>query len=104
MSDTPRTNRLLIRRSTVSQDRAKLIDHACELERELAECRKDAERYRWLRDETIQDARDKPLGIAIAILSEKLNTSGYRDITAWGVAWEENADEAIDAAIAKEKK
>ena len=59
MSETPRTD--------AEQDGSETIDEAFnfarQLERELAEARKDAERYRWLRDNTCKSSLYEHCGI-----------------------------------------
>jgi hypothetical protein len=50
MSDTPRTDALEDRCFEQRTDIDEIFVHARQLERELAEAKKDAERYRWLRD------------------------------------------------------
>ena len=60
----------------------------------------DAARYRWLRNEALQDAKDKPFGIAIGILDKQANENGNFNIIGWSVTYEEDADSAIDAAMA----
>jgi hypothetical protein len=59
-------------------------------ERELAECRKDADRYRWLRDLS----HSTPLGVYEWVMRDG------RQQRAWLASYE--LDAAIDAAIAKE--
>ena len=54
---------------------------------------RDAARYRWLRDETIQDSRAIPFGIAI--YSKRADTGA----PCWAVTYDVDADAAIDAAI-----
>jgi len=49
MSDTPRTDALIYRKNTIEMQRHELLDLALALERELAEAKKDAERYRYVR-------------------------------------------------------
>ena len=63
-------------------------DRIAALERELERLRKDAERYRWLRDDAFEHSDDCFME-AGRLFAEK-----------HGVAF----DEAIDAAIAKERK
>jgi hypothetical protein len=64
---------------------------------------KDAARYRWLRDETVQDSLERPFGIAISILAPHRNEAGNFDIDGWAVTYEEDADAAIDAAIESQR-
>jgi hypothetical protein len=70
----------------------------------------DAARYRFIRDEVIQDAqgmgaapsRDEyPMGIAIAILDPGVNLAGNHNIAGWAVAYEHSADFMVDAAMTK---
>ena len=61
---------------------------------------RDAARYRWLRNEALQDAKVKPFGIAVAILDKQANENGNHNIVGWAVTYEEDADAAIDAAMA----
>lgn len=61
---------------------------------------RDAARYRWLRNEALQDARVKPFGIAIGILDTQTNENGNYNIIGWAVQYEDDADAAIDAAMA----
>lgn len=48
MSDTPRTDSIIALEYHYPND---LVQLAKTLERELAECARDAERYRWLREQ-----------------------------------------------------
>lgn len=59
---------------------------------EVRRLREDAERYRWLRDKTIQDKRKAPVGIVLSILDGRHNHCG------WVVTYGADADKAIDAA------
>jgi HEPN domain-containing protein len=61
--DTPRTDALIYRKTTIEMQRHELLDLALALERELAEARKDAERYRWLRDNTCKSSLYEHCGI-----------------------------------------
>lgn len=68
-------------------------DRIAALERELAEARKDAARYRWLRSDV--STGDIDLGVFQVAWSKVSNIpTTYRLLT------EEHADTAIDAAIA----
>jgi hypothetical protein len=49
MSDTPRTDALIYRKNTIEMQRHELLDLALALERELAEAKNDADRYRYVR-------------------------------------------------------
>jgi len=50
MSDTPRTDEINGRIQYNTHCYVEMANFARQLERELQEARKDAERYRWLRD------------------------------------------------------
>ena len=84
MSDTPRTDFVAHATGDSEWDRSinrfgRMQSHAQILERELAEAQKDAERYRWLRD----DERGRSLSVS-------------------SLEWKNNAelsDAAIDAAM-----
>jgi hypothetical protein len=65
---------------------------------------RDAARYRWLRNEALQDEQNKPFGIAIGILDKQKNENGNFNIIGWAVTYEEDADAAIDAAMAANVK
>ena len=57
MDDTPRTNAVVVLMLSDLQSGTQEVvhaDHARQLERENAELREDAERYRWLRDESLR--------------------------------------------------
>ena len=60
----------------------------------LASCEKDAERYRWLRDEAQYSDEVSPVCVSNG------NTYGH----AQEILAEEELDEAIDAAITKSKE
>ena len=59
MSDTPRTD--FVAHAFAWANGAK--DKIVQLERELAEAKKDAERYRWLRDNTCKSSLYEHCGI-----------------------------------------
>jgi hypothetical protein len=86
-------------------ERDRLTKENAELRKLLEESRtpedvqRDANRYCWLRDETIQDASAKPFAIAVAVLSKTKNEMGNLDIVEWAATWEEDADALIDAAM-----
>lgn len=72
-----------------------------EMQRELAEARKDAARYRWLREnggQTWQETASQPAGIRPCIFMRvpALNDSGSFILRG------EQADAAIDAAMASD--
>ena len=107
MSDTPRTDALIYRKNTIEMQRHELLDLALALERELAEAKKDAERYRWLR-ETLQSAK----GGAYVTVNEHLSyyekpeigkevKIQWYPITPIGfyIVEENTLDAAIDAAM-----
>lgn len=66
---------------------------------ELEALRKDAARYRWLRDEVAQDERDRPMGVAVAIIGLERNSAGHFDVQGWAVTYDIDADAAIDSAM-----
>ena len=107
VSDTPRTDALIYRKNTIEMQRHELLDLALALERELAEAKKDAERYRWLR-ETLQSAK----GGAYVTVNEHLSyyekpeigkevKIQWYPITPIGfyIVEESTLDAAIDAAM-----
>ena len=91
MSDTPRTD---VEAEENGLNRVVSADFARQLERELAEARRDAERYRWLRDEAIHfvchDGTDSPWVV--------LGKSAYECAPTCGG----ELDAAIDAAMKAE--
>ena len=56
----------------------------------------DAQRWRFVVDEAIQDSLVAPVGIAVAMLSFELNSVGNRDIVGWGVTYECDAEDLVD--------
>jgi hypothetical protein len=63
----------------------------------------DAERYRYIRDEAIQDSEKQPLALAIAILDKEPNEVGNYNIVSWGVTYDVDADDLIDQHMAARK-
>jgi hypothetical protein len=106
--ETPRTSALLeryvameIRTDTAFQ--SELTDLARQLERELSSLsrelegvRKDAERYRWLRDraESDEDARYNGLEVGIYWVG-----TAALPVAEWPAAVDKAVDAAIDAAL-----
>jgi hypothetical protein len=64
----------------------------------------DAERYRYIRDEAIQDSEKQPLGLAIGILDKVENEAGNYNIISWGVTYDVDADAVIDQHMAARRK
>jgi hypothetical protein len=60
----------------------------------------DAARYRYIRDEVIQDSEERPLGIAIACLDKERNSAGNFNVDGWAVTYESDADDIIDRHMA----
>jgi hypothetical protein len=64
MSDTPRTNAFEHNMGSVVEPHYVVdVEVAHDLERELAEAKKDADRYRWLRDNTCESSLYEHCGI-----------------------------------------
>jgi len=96
MSDTPRTDAAVVSAEYIRREmdyyehKFILADHARQLERELTAALKDAERYRWLREE-----EDTIYPYAQVLVRRGVRFSNVLD--------GEGLDAAIDAAMTKEK-
>jgi hypothetical protein len=76
MSDTPRTDALHFGyKDDIGMQRHELLDLALALERELAEAKKDAERYRWLRDEAQNTMKQQRAWLASNELDDNIDAA-----------------------------
>ena len=80
-------------------DQRKAADELERLTRELEEARKDAERYRWLK-ETFGDCRH---GLPNLEAAWDDDIDDFRSIKFWSIKTPEDVDAAIDAAMSQEK-
>ena len=106
MSDTPRTDAAPTYWIAIAQKRTVNIDFARTLERELAEAQEEAERYRWLRDNSynVQIGLERELAEARkdAERYRWLRENNFQEPTPKGFRTTlEEIDAAIDAAIRK---
>jgi hypothetical protein len=76
MSNTPRTDVAQHNMGSVAEPHYVVdVEVAHDLERELAEARKDAERYRWLRDEAQNTMKQQRAWLASNELDDNIDAA-----------------------------
>jgi hypothetical protein len=63
---------------------------------------RDAWRWRYATDEAVQDRLERPVGLAVAIIDDKLNGASHYDVKGWAVAWDVNANIMVDEMMASD--
>ena len=108
-TDTPRTEQLrrkimAMRAGKIPQDEAlelAVISHL-QLERELAQARQDAERYRWLRDKSWRQPF-APGPLYVALYDGISGDAEKHDLARVWLRYGSSLDAAIDAAMKEQK-